>query len=54
MKMFCKRGKGDFIGIFIAKQKPFRFLYRNGFFGASCWARTNDLRINSPALYRLS
>ena len=24
------------------------------FFGSSTWARTRDLRINSPALYRLS
>ena len=24
------------------------------FFGAPCWTRTNDLRINSPSLYRLS
>jgi hypothetical protein len=23
-------------------------------FGSSTWARTRDLRINSPALYRLS
>ena len=23
-------------------------------FGAPCWTRTNDLRINSPSLYRLS
>ena len=23
-------------------------------FGSSCWARTSDLRINSPSLYRLS
>ena len=25
-----------------------------GFFGSSTWARTRDLRINSPALYQLS
>ena len=25
-----------------------------GLFGSSTWARTRDLRINSPALYRLS
>ncbi len=26
-----------------------------GFFrGSPCWTRTNDLRINSPSLYRLS
>ena len=24
------------------------------FFGSPCWTRTNDLRINSPSLYRLS
>ena len=24
------------------------------FFGSPTWARTRDLRINSPALYRLS
>ncbi len=23
-------------------------------FGSPCWTRTNDLRINSPSLYRLS
>ena len=23
-------------------------------YGAPCWTRTNDLRINSPSLYRLS
>tara|TARA_Y100001960_G_scaffold329382_1_gene420563 strand:+ start:610 stop:858 length:249 start_codon:yes stop_codon:yes gene_type:complete len=23
-------------------------------FGSSCWARTSDLRINSPSLYQLS
>ena len=26
----------------------------NGIFGSPCWTRTNDLRINSPSLYRLS
>ena len=24
------------------------------YYGSPCWTRTNDLRINSPSLYRLS
>ena len=38
------------------KKKAFGAINSEGFylFGSSTWARTRDLRINSPALYRLS
>src|SRR6185436_17633180 len=37
------------------KRKSPTRLHEWGFnFGSSTWARTRDLRINSPALYRLS
>jgi hypothetical protein len=36
-------------------KKPLQFLARAFHnFGSSTWARTRDLRINSPALYQLS
>ena len=37
-----------------AKEKGFAFLQSLVSVGSSTWARTRDLRINSPALYRLS
>ena len=37
------------------KRKRKRFLASSfGIFGSPSWARTSDLRINSPSLYRLS
>ena len=33
------------------KENPNTFVFG---FGSPCWTRTNDLRINSPSLYRLS
>ena len=37
------------------KEKRKRFLASSfGIFGSPSWARTSDLRINSPSLYRLS
>jgi hypothetical protein len=37
------------------RKKPLQFLARAFHnFGSSTWARTRDLRINSPALYQLS
>ncbi len=37
------------------EKKPLQFLARAFYnFGSSTWARTRDLRINSPALYQLS
>ncbi len=33
------------------KAKSFDLAFKGG---SSCWARTSDLRINSPSLYRLS
>ena len=41
----------------IAKKKGLRLHatpFSSSDFGSSTWARTRDLRINSPALYRLS
>ena len=39
----------------LKKIKNHRFQIENGgFLGSPCWTRTNDLRINSPSLYRLS
>ncbi len=35
-------------------KKPRTFVRGFAYFGSSTWARTRDLRINSPALYRLS
>ncbi len=42
--------------LFAEKKKAFGAINAEGFylFGSSTWARTRDLRINSPALYRLS
>ena len=36
------------------KRKPPKRLFRRFKFGSPSWARTSDLRINSPSLYRLS
>jgi hypothetical protein len=36
------------------KKKPLHVSAEACLFGSSTWARTRDLRINSPALYRLS
>jgi hypothetical protein len=45
-------------GIGISQEKSLEVAKLQGFFfsvvGSSTWARTRDLRINSPALYRLS
>ena len=38
----------------LTKEKGLAFLQGLIFIGSSTWARTRDLRINSPALYRLS
>ena len=38
----------------IMAQKPPKRLFRRFKFGSPSWARTSDLRINSPSLYRLS
>ena len=36
------------------KKKPLNRRFSGFCFGSPTWARTRDLRINSPALYRLS
>ena len=38
----------------MAKKKPRTSEVQGFLIGSSTWARTRDLRINSPALYRLS
>ncbi len=42
------------LGVGLLEVKKPLHCYKGFLFGSSTWARTRDLRINSPALYRLS
>ena len=49
-----QNGLSDRISLFPHKEKGVTFSRNPRYSGSSTWARTRDLRINSPSLYRLS
>ena len=56
MKNCFRSGKtvGSFERTNDKREKALKTQGFQGFSGSPCWTRTNDLRINSPSLYRLS